>query len=224
MCSPGGGWEDPIFPEDSQRESETLIKEYPALPSAWRLLTLSRISPEKGQNRLLKALALWEKQSDYPPEGIHLFIAGESAYMMGKSTSGNLRNLGAALKKTKSSFCPGYTSGAKKKALFDLADIYVFPSVHESYGLTLVEALRSGLPVLVTRSHGAKEVFKPEFGEMVAAGSESKMPELLLAGLKRLMSDRLKLRGMGDAGAAWGRYASKIFQSRRQRCWRNYWK
>ena len=125
---PWGGWEDPILPEDSQRETEALIKEYPALPGTWRLLTLSRISPEKGQDRLLKALALWETQPDYPPEGIHLFIAGESAYMMGKKFDQKLRGLASALKKTKVHFV-GHAAGVKKKALFELADIYVFPSI-----------------------------------------------------------------------------------------------
>ena len=45
---------------------------------------LSRISPEKGQDRVLKALALWEKQADFPQQGVVVFLAGESAYMMGK--------------------------------------------------------------------------------------------------------------------------------------------
>ena len=36
---------------------------------------------------------------------------------------------------------PGYVTGERKRAFFALADLYVFPSRHESYGLTLLEAL-----------------------------------------------------------------------------------
>ena len=39
---------------------------------------LSRISPEKGQDRLLKALALWEKRRIIPKKEFTLFIAGEA--------------------------------------------------------------------------------------------------------------------------------------------------
>ena len=56
-----------------------------------------------------------------------------------------LKELAGRLKKFRVAF-PGYVSGARKQAFLDLADLYIFPSRHESYGLTLMEALASGLP------------------------------------------------------------------------------
>ena len=48
-----------------------------------------------------------------------------------------------------------------------MADLYVFPSIHESYGLTLMEALSAGLPAVCLPSHGAREVMRPDFGAIV---------------------------------------------------------
>ena len=58
----------------------------------------SRISPEKAQDRLLKALALWERRPDFPKEGITLLISGEAAYMMGKHYEKELRRVAARRK------------------------------------------------------------------------------------------------------------------------------
>ena len=79
---PWGSWEDPVSQEDVRQDKARLLARYPAAAGQRVLLTLSRISPEKGQDRLLKALALWENRPDYPKEGVTLFIAGEQAYML----------------------------------------------------------------------------------------------------------------------------------------------
>jgi len=199
---PWGAWDNPSVPEEVSREKDALRRTYPSASGAWKLLTLSRISPEKGQDRLLKALALWEKQTDFPPQGIELFISGEAAYMMGKRYERELRRLAARLKRCRVHFV-GYAAPARKKALFEMSDLYVFPSRHESYGLTLMEALRAGCPVLATPSHGAQEVFQSSFGKMISPSRESDVPRLLAEALKDLWSDRVKLKEMGNHAKAW---------------------
>jgi glycosyltransferase involved in cell wall biosynthesis len=201
---PWGAWDDPVAPEEVAREKEALQKTYPSSPEAWTLLMLSRISPEKGQDRLLKALTLLEKENGVPEQGIRVFISGEAAYMMGKRYEEELKRLAAWLKRCRVHFV-GYAAPARKKALFDMSDLYVFPSRHESYGLTLLEALRAGLPVLATPSYGAREVFQPSFGDMIAPSPEARTPELIKESLKRLLLDRSHLRKMGDAASSWAR-------------------
>ena len=77
-----------------------------------------------------------------------------------------LRALAAKLRKTRVIF-PGYVTGDRKKAFFALADLYVFPSRHESYGLTLLEALAAGVPAVCLDHHDARSVMKEEFGAIV---------------------------------------------------------
>jgi glycosyltransferase involved in cell wall biosynthesis len=197
---PWGVWEETISADDVQAAKKEFSTRYPMPPGALKLLLLSRISPEKGQHLLLEALALWEKQKDFPAEGVALYLSGEPAYMMGKKYESKLKRLAKKLSKTVVHFV-GYAAGAKKKAIFSMSDIYVFPSIHESYGLTMLEALRAGLPVLATPSHGAKEIFQAEFGEM----ARDMNAQGILAGLKRLAMDRSGLKKRGAAGERWAK-------------------
>jgi len=87
---------------------------------------------------------------------------------------------------------PGHVSGARKHAFFRLADLYVFPSRHESYGLTMMEAMAAGLPVLTTNHRSAQDLVRPEFGLVVEPN-----PKSIYQGLEQLLSERAKLRTMG---------------------------
>lgn len=195
---PWGIWEEAIDPEAVALE-RTRFREMHRIPEgAAVILTLSRISPEKAQDRLLKAMALWERRSDFPAQGVFLFIAGEEAYMQGKRFQKRLERLAGQLRRTHVIF-PGYASGARKRALFSLADLYVFPSRHESYGLTMLEAMRSGLPILAAYNHGAREAFQPGTGEMLPAAEEREIPGLMMESLRRLLANRPQLRLMGKA-------------------------
>jgi glycosyltransferase involved in cell wall biosynthesis len=162
-------------------DAEPLRREFQVPANARVLLTLSRISPEKGQDLLLEKLIEWEARADFPHEPLWLFICGDAAFMQGVRFLERLKSLAAKLNKTRVIF-PGYVTGERKKNFFALADLYVFPSRHESYGLTLLEALAAGLPAVCLNHHGARSVMREEFGAIVDA-------EGLIEALKRLLSD-----------------------------------
>jgi glycosyltransferase involved in cell wall biosynthesis len=171
------GTSDPGLPGDAA----ALRREYQVPDNARVLLTLSRISPEKGQDLLLERLIEWERRDDYPREPLCVFICGEAAFMQGLRFFERLRSLAAKLKKTRVVF-PGYVTGDRKKAFFALADLYIFPSKHESYGLTLLEALAAGVPAVCLDHHGARSVMREEFGAIVE-------PSGLIPAIQRLLND-----------------------------------
>jgi glycosyltransferase involved in cell wall biosynthesis len=163
---PWGAW-DPGYDEGAvAAEADALRREYGVPGDALVLLTLSRISPEKGQDLLLEALLEWERLAGFPERPLWLFVCGDAAYMRGARFRERLLALARRLVKTRVVF-PGHVTGLRKQAFFALADLYVFPSRHESYGLTLVEALRAGLPAVCLDHHGAREVMRPECGLLV---------------------------------------------------------
>jgi glycosyltransferase involved in cell wall biosynthesis len=157
-----------VWDSGTPASPEPLRREFGMPDDALCLLALSRISPEKGQDLLLEALIEWERRGDLPERPLWLFICGEAAYMQGRRFLDRLHRLAARLRRVRVIF-PGYVTGQRKQALFALADVYVFPSRHESYGLTLLEALQAGLPSVCLDNHGAREVMRPEFGEIVPA-------------------------------------------------------
>jgi len=110
------------------------------------IVTLSRLSPEKGIERLLRALPhlrlpRWR-----------VFIAGAPAFMNGRAYERKLRRMAKGLPVT----FTGYLSGPRKSALLRRADVFVSPSHHESYGLTIAEALAHGCRVISHGHYGAQ--------------------------------------------------------------------
>jgi glycosyltransferase involved in cell wall biosynthesis len=186
---PWGAW-DLAAPADP----EPLRREFGVPEDARALLTLSRISPEKGQDLLLDALLEWEHRDDYPSRPLWLFVCGDAAFMQGQRYLRVLKARAAKLRRTRVVF-PGYVTGERKRMFFALADLFVFPSRHESYGLTLLEALGAGLPAVCLDHQGARSVMQGEFGALVK-------PAELRGALARLLTDESGLKRMGEAGRA----------------------
>ena len=171
------GVNDPGEPVDASE----LRAQFKIPKNARILLTLSRISPEKGQDLLLEKLIEWEKRPDYPSEPLWLFICGEAAFMQGAKFLEKLKRLAGKLEKTQVVF-PGYVDGKLKLTYFSMADLYIFPSRHESYGLTLLEALAAGVPAVCLDHSGAREIMKDDFGAVAT-------PDTLISTILELLND-----------------------------------
>ena len=96
---------------------------------------------------------------------------------------------------------PGYVTGLRKQAFLRLADLYVFPSKHESYGLTLLEALHAGLPAVCLDHNGAREIMGPELGRVVSAKG-------LRPAIEELLADNAGRRKMSQAASQYARQHS----------------
>jgi glycosyltransferase involved in cell wall biosynthesis len=185
----------------SEAGTEALRAEYGIEAGAHVLLCLSRISPEKGHDFVLKTLLEWEGSKSFPSRPVWLFICGEPAFMNGRRYGRRLRTLAARLKRVRVVF-PGYVSGARKRAFFELADIYLFPSSHESYGLTLMEALSSGLPAISRDHAGARQILSPEFGVTVPGSGRIARLRFLEA-LESILTDESLRASMSQSAARW---------------------
>jgi len=122
------------------------------------IITLSRLSPEKGIERLLAALPCVDPRG----KKFRVFICGGAAYMKGRAYERKLRRLAEKVTTTRVEFT-GHVVGPERAALLQRADIFVSPSRHESYGLTIAEALAAGCRVISHRHYGAE-------GEVVDCG------------------------------------------------------
>jgi glycosyltransferase involved in cell wall biosynthesis len=115
------------------------------------IITLSRLSPEKGIERLLAALPYVDMRG----KKLRVFICGGAAYMKGRAYERKLRRLAKQITTSRVEFT-GHIIGAQKAALLQRADIFVSPSRHESYGLTIAEAMAAGCRVVSHRHYGAE--------------------------------------------------------------------
>jgi glycosyltransferase involved in cell wall biosynthesis len=77
------------------------------------------------------------------------------------------------------------------------ADIYCQPNMKpEGFGISFIEALWSGLPVVTSGIGGANEIIDESCGVLVHPGD----PEMLAAALQRLITDVAERRRLGAAG------------------------
>ncbi len=216
---PWGSWSEGQDEHELELQARRLRAHYQIGPDTRVLMTLSRLSPEKGIERLLGALEVLESSGRPGLKDICLLICGEPAFMQGRAYDRKLRARAARLRSTRV-FFPGYLDGSRKQAYLRLADLFISPSIHESYGLTVVEALRAGVAVLANGHYGARELIEPDFGRIVDMSSREGS-RLLAEELRRLLVEPETLLRMGlrareaAAGMDFGAVASRIAEMAR---------
>ena len=157
------------------------------------IITLSRLSPEKGIERLLAALPYLNVDGGK----IRVFICGGPAYMKGQAYEQKLRRLAGPITTAHIEFT-GHVTGARKAALLQRADIFVSPSRHESYGLAIAEALAAGCRVVSHQHYGAE-------GQIVDCSN----PKALAKVLSKLITEG-RTRKTGDSGSRPSPAAEKV--------------
>ncbi|NBT24229.1 glycosyltransferase, partial [bacterium] len=86
------------------------------------------------------------------------------------------------------------------------ADLFVFPSTTDTYGNVVVEAMASGLPVVVSNQGGPAELLRdPQDGEKVMAGDLANWSAAIqrVAGRENGPEERTKRRERTVAGRSW---------------------
>ncbi|MEM8805847.1 MAG: MSMEG_0565 family glycosyltransferase [Cyanobacteria bacterium P01_G01_bin.38] len=107
-------------------------------------LTVGGIEPRKNSIRLLQAFMQIRRQQPHA----QLVIAGGATLFDYQDYRQQFMELAQADALGDALRLPGVIPDADLPALFRLADAFVFPSVREGWGLVVLEAIASGLPVL----------------------------------------------------------------------------
>jgi glycosyltransferase involved in cell wall biosynthesis len=90
----------------------------------------------------------------------------------------------------------GYLQGEDLSQAYASADLFVFPSATETFGIVILEAMASGLPVVAVGAGGPiDQVHHDRDGYL----SDPQDPADFLAWVKRATADRDRLHQMGEA-------------------------
>jgi glycosyltransferase involved in cell wall biosynthesis len=90
----------------------------------------------------------------------------------------------------------GYVAEAEKAEHFNLGDVFFFPSAMEGFGLTVAEAMSSGLPVVASDRGSIPELVVDGEGGFVC---EPSGPEPFVEKLSRVLGDEALGRKLGRA-------------------------
>ena len=151
--------------------------EEPAPAPPLRLLCVGECSWRKGQHVLLKALRL------LPAADFSLRVAGRNRY--NPYYSFVLRPM-VAKHKLNVTF-EGRVSRERLLELYADSHVFVFPSIQEGFGIVLLEAMQSGLPVVASNATAIPELvehdrtgllFPPGDAEALAAALRSLTPAI----------------------------------------------
>lgn len=127
---------------------------------------LGRITFQKGPEYFIEAAAKVLKKC----KNVRFVMAG-SGDMMNRS----IRQV-ARLGISDRFHFTGFLRGAEVQKMFALSDVYVMPSVSEPFGISPLEAMRSGVPSVISRQSGAAEAlkyaFKVDFWDVDAMADE----------------------------------------------------
>lgn len=119
-----------------------------ATPHAPTVLFVGRLTRQKGVGFLLRAAVEVLRQR---PDG-RFVVVGDG------EERARLVELAASLGIARRVFFTGSIDDAARERAYRTADVLVLPSVSEPFGLTPIEALQRGVPVVVSDACGAREI------------------------------------------------------------------
>ena len=148
-------------------DTRVLAIEKRGMEAADKVVTfLGRITFQKGPEYFIEAAAKVLKRT----KGVRFVMAG-SGDMMSRA----IRQVARMGISDRFHFT-GFLRGADVQKMFALSDVYVMPSVSEPFGISPLEAMRTGVPSIISKQSGAAEVlryaFKVDFWDVDAMADD----------------------------------------------------
>jgi glycosyltransferase involved in cell wall biosynthesis len=150
-----------------------------------RLITISRLIKRKGIDHILKALA------ELRDEKIGLMIVGTGSY------EDYLKKLCTKLKLNDIVKFYGYCSREELPKLYNNADVFILPSLAESFGLVFAEAMACGLPIIGAKTGGIVDLVLKENGILVEPGSIDEIKEAIVE-MRKKSNDMMQNMGKAN--------------------------
>lgn len=113
------------------------------------VLFLGRVTYQKGPDYFLKAA---KEILKFEPD-TKFIVAGDGDMLP------SMINYACELGISKNVSFSGFLKGKDVHKAFQMADVYVMPSVSEPYGLTPLESVKNGTPTIISYQSGISEVF-----------------------------------------------------------------
>lgn len=114
------------------------------------VVNVGRHTIQKGLTKLVEAAHLALQKN---PRILFLFVGSGDQHL-------ELIEMAADYKISQNVIFAGFQNGARLRDAFTVADLFVMPSVSEPFGITAIEAMGLGTPVLISHQSGASEVLQ----------------------------------------------------------------
>jgi glycosyltransferase involved in cell wall biosynthesis len=169
-------------------EKENIYKEYNIEKTKWKSIisTCCRLNYAKGLQNLKYAV-------DNMPDSLFIIAGGDDGYL------GELKKI--YFNNPNVFFTEKFLAPEKLVDIFAASDIFVLPSLHEAFGIVLLEAMVQGTPVVATNVGGPNEIITKEVGIVIDPLNQ----ELWYHTLRNLLDHPNKLAKMRKAAIAYSK-------------------
>ena len=147
------------------------------------VISIGRMTKIKGYEYLLKAIALVDS-----PE-VELLLIGDG------TERSNLEKLSQELGIKKKVKFLGWVRDEKKYQYLAASNAYVMSSIHEGFGMVLLEAMQAGVPIISTSTGGQRDIIKDEKNGILIPPED---PEAIAEAIKKIASTPHKAKEMID--------------------------
>lgn len=115
------------------------------------ILYMGTLEPRKNIDSIIEAFALIKKQKDF--DNIKLVIAGKKGWLFE-----DIFNLVDKLNLKDHVIFTDYVDETDKPIIYNMAKLFVFPSLYEGFGIPVLEAMASSVPVIASNVSSLPEV------------------------------------------------------------------
>jgi glycosyltransferase involved in cell wall biosynthesis len=147
-----------IFQEKDEQVCKKIREQLELTQEDVVLLYVGRLSFEKNIDKIIKSLALLK---DKNIDKVKLVLVGEGAAL------NKLNNIVKSAGLQQHVKFVGAVDSETVKSYYQISDIFTFASTSETFGMVIIEAMASGLPVLAVRAPGAVDIISDGFDGML---------------------------------------------------------
>jgi glycosyltransferase involved in cell wall biosynthesis len=176
---PNGIWTSTFFNNVNRDETR---KKYNLPVNSMLLISVGRNHPKKGFLIAVEALSKLKNKSAH----IAYLIIGKDMKL--------IREKANELGVSELLFTPGQLEAKEVAELFQASDMYISPSLIESFGITTIEAMSAGLPCIVSDIEGSRDIVTSKFGIFTKPGDAQELADAI----QKLVENRLLMKKMGE--------------------------
>jgi glycosyltransferase involved in cell wall biosynthesis len=167
---PGGANEKIFYPPESKRIKKDIRKKLKLSDDTFYIISSRRLIPRTGVDLLIRAFKKLKSVESPSAEVPHTKLI-----ITGKGESENfLKALAAELNVSNDIIFTGYVSEEELSLYYRASDLYVIPTRFlEGFGLSTVEAMASGLPVIGTEIGGTSEILSEISSDLLIPSPEA---------------------------------------------------
>jgi glycosyltransferase involved in cell wall biosynthesis len=172
-------------------EAAKRVRQQLDVDTPYILYTARLEHPGKNHVRLIKAFAQLKKESNVP----HQLVLAGSPWYGAEAIYAAVRSFGV-----EQHVCfPGFVPNAELPSLYAGADLFVFPSLFEGFGIPLLEAMASGIPLCASNVASIPEVVR-DAGLLFDPANTDEIQQAMATLLAdKKLSTRLVKRGIHQA-------------------------